>query len=117
MESGDVERPAGKTPNVSAGSGSPVATLRVARLNDALLPNELARIGTGDLVAFLAPRRWFGAKAGRPTEARIRDAIQLPWESGRFAIARLEVTAASSEQKLYQLPLCVRSVDEIGDAP
>jgi trehalose synthase-fused probable maltokinase len=117
MESGDVERPEGRTPNVSAGSGSTAATLRVGRLSDALLPNELARLGTGDLVSFLAPRRWFGAKAGRPTAARIRDAIQLPWESGRFAIGRLEVTTASSEPKLYQLPLCVRSIDEIGDAP
>ena len=92
--------------------------LHVARLADALAPNELARLGTDALVAFLTPRRWFGAKAGTPSAARIRDAIALPWESGRFAVARLEVTTANAaEPKLYQLPLCVRSTDEIGDTP
>lgn len=98
------------------GRPSPGATLRVARLGDALLPNELARLGTADLVAFLTPRRWFGAKAGAPSAARVADAIGLPWESGRFAIARLDVTTAGGESKRYQLPLCVRSNDEIGDA-
>jgi trehalose synthase-fused probable maltokinase len=90
--------------------------LRVRALGDALAPNELARIGTEELIAFLAPKRWFGAKAGKPTTVRVRDAIPLPWESGRFAIARIEVaTEGSTEPKTYQVPLCVRSVDEIGD--
>jgi len=98
--------------------GGTMPTLNVPRLADALTPNELARLGTDALVAFLTPRRWFGAKAGTPSAARIRDAIALPWEAGRFAIARLEVTTATAaEPKLYQLPLCVRSTDEIGDAP
>jgi maltose alpha-D-glucosyltransferase/alpha-amylase len=90
--------------------------LRVRALGDALAPNELARLGTEEFVAFLAPKRWFGAKAGKPTSVRVRDAILLPWESGRFAIVRLDVaTEGSSEPKTYQVPLCVRSVDEIGD--
>src|SRR5438105_1382911 len=92
------------------------ASLRVAALADALSPNELAKLGTQDLVGFLAPRRWFGAKAGSPTSARIRDAILLPWETGHFAIARLEVATAAANPALYQLPLCVRGMDEIGDA-
>jgi hypothetical protein len=37
------------------------AVLKVRELADALAPNELARLGTDDLAAFLAPRRWFGA--------------------------------------------------------
>ena len=94
-------------------------TLHVSRLADALAPNELAKLKTDELVRFLAPRRWFGAKAGTPSAARVRDAIGLPWEGGgRFAIARLEVmTGNASEPRLYQLPLCVRSADEVGDAP
>ena len=95
----------------------PGATLRVARLGDALTPNELAKLTTDALAAFLGPRRWFGAKAGKPTAARVRDVIPLPWENGRFAVARLEVTTSSREPSLYQVPLCVRSNDEIGDAP
>ena len=99
-------------------SGPMRPALHVPRLADALTPNELAKLGTDELVAFLAPRRWFGAKAGTPSAARIRDAVALPWEGGRFAVARLEVkTANAAEPKVYQLPLCVRSTDEIGDAP
>src|SRR5437764_11037033 len=98
------------------GRSTPSAMLRVKRLQDALLPNELARLGTAELVAFLNPRRWFGAKAGAPSAARVADAIVLPWEGGRFAIARLDVTTAGGDSKRYQLPLCVRSNDEIGDA-
>ena len=91
------------------------AVLKVRELRDALSPNELARLGTAELAAFLAPRRWFGAKAGTPTAARIRDVVPLPWEDGRFAIARLEVTTSAGAQNVYQLPLCVRAKAEIGD--
>ena len=91
------------------------ATLRVARLADVLTPNELARLGAQDLIAFLAPRRWFGAKAGAPASARVRDSVVLPWETGHFAITRLEVATAAGAPALYQLPLCVRGVEEIGD--
>jgi maltose alpha-D-glucosyltransferase/alpha-amylase len=91
------------------------AVLKVRELGDALLPNELARLATADLAAFLAPRRWFGAKAGTPTSARVRDVVPLPWEGGRFAIARLEVTTSAGAHGLYQVPLCVRDTEEIGD--
>jgi maltose alpha-D-glucosyltransferase/alpha-amylase len=91
------------------------AVLKVRELADALAPNELARLGTDDVAAFLAPRRWFGAKAGKPSAARVRDVVPLPWEGGRFAVARLDVTTAAGTHSTYQLPLCVRSTDEIGD--
>jgi maltose alpha-D-glucosyltransferase/alpha-amylase len=100
-----------------AGQSGQTPTLRVARLADALAPNELAGLGNENVVAFLTPRRWFGAKAGAPSAARIRDAISLPWKGGCFAIARVEVTTGDNQLRLYQLPLCVRSIDEIGDAP
>jgi trehalose synthase-fused probable maltokinase len=89
--------------------------LHVRSLADALLPDELARLGTDDLAAFLAPRRWFGAKAGTPRSARVRDVIPLAWDGGPFAIARLEVATSATGPTLYQLPLCVRGVEEIGD--
>src|SRR4029077_6569922 len=42
-----------------------------------------------------------------------------PWEGGRFVIARLEVTTEANPgaPKLYQLPLSVRTTEEIGDTP
>ena len=116
-EAGEENRESGERPRPArnARRATP-ATLRVRALADALSPNELAKLGTQDVVGFLAPRRWFGAKAGAPTSARIRDAILLPWETGHFAIARLEVATAAGNPALYQLPLCVRGMDEIGDA-
>src|SRR5689334_6575857 len=115
-KNGDVEERRRDAPDARASGMTPV--LHVPRLSDALAPNELAKLGTDELVRFLTPRRWFGAQAGTPSGARVRDAIALPWGGGRFAIARVEVTTAiAAEPRLYQLPLCVRSTDEIGDAP
>ncbi|HKN65779.1 MAG TPA: hypothetical protein VJW73_05845 [Gemmatimonadaceae bacterium] len=115
-EDRDVEERRRGAPEAQASEMMPA--LQVPRLADALAPNELAKLGTDELVRFLAPRRWFGAKAGAPSLARVRDVIPLPWEGGRFAIARLEVrTGSAAQPRLYQLPLSVRSVDEIGDAP
>ena len=114
-EGRDVEERRRGAPGAHASGVMPA--LHVPRLADALAPNELAKLGTDELVRFLAPRRWFGAKAGTPSAARVRDVLALPWEGGRFAIARLEVTTGNAEPKLYQLPLSVRSADEIGDAP
>ena len=112
----DVEARRRGAPAAHASEMTP--TLHVPRLADALAPNELAKLGTDELVQFLAPRRWFGAKAGAPSAARVRDAIPLPWAGGSFAIARLEVTTGNAAQPtFYQLPLSVRSADEIGDAP
>jgi hypothetical protein len=86
-EDHDVEQRRRGAPEAQASGMMPV--LHVPKLADALAPNELAKLGTDELVAFLAPRRWFGAKAGTPSSARVRHAIPLPWEGGRFAIARL----------------------------
>ena len=88
--------------------------LRVRSLADALTPNELAKLDTGVLAEFLLSKRWFGAKAGKPSSARVRDVIPLPWEGGRFAIARLHVATEGGEQT-YQLSLCVRGDEELGD--
>src|SRR5690242_3102580 len=85
-EDRDVEEQRRGAPDAQARGMMPA--LHVARLADALAPNELAKLGTDALVRFLAPRRWFGAKAGTPSAARVRDAIALPWEGGPFAIAR-----------------------------
>ena len=109
--SSEQPRAAGATRHAS------LATLHVEKLDDALSSAELAKLGTRELLAFLTPRRWFGAKAGKPSSARVRDAIRLPWDNGFYAIARLEVESATGESRLYQLPLCVRGVDEIGDGP
>ena len=88
--------------------------LRVRSLADALSPNELAKLDSATLAEFLLSKRWFGAKAGKPSSVRVSDVIALPWEGGRFAIARLDVVTESGA-KTYQLPLCVRGNEELGD--
>ena len=65
---GDVEERRRSAPDAQASGMMPA--LRVPHLADALTPNELAKLGTDELVRFLAPRRWFGAKAGTPSAAR-----------------------------------------------
>ena len=95
-----------------------MATLTVDSIADALTPAVLSRLGTADLATFLADRRWFGAKAGAPRSARVRDVVALGWEGGQFAVARLEVVPASGgEPAIYQLPLCVRAEKEMSGKP
>ena len=100
--------------NVNRPPPSGTSELRVRSIADALSPNGLAKLGTAELAEFLSSKRWFGAKAGKPSSVRVRDVIALPWEGGRFAIARLEVVTESGA-KMYQLPLCVRRNEELGD--
>lgn len=60
------------------------------------------------LLEYVKSRRWFGAKGGAPTAARVVDVMPLPWDDEAFAIARLEVTTASGALR-YQLPVAARA--------
>lgn len=66
------------------------------------------------LLAFLARQRWFAAKGAAPSNARIVDAVVLPWGTGAFAIARARIDTSSGEQ-IYQLPFGAR--DDIDQLP
>lgn len=61
------------------------------------------------LLDFLKTQRWFAAKSGAPSNARIVDKVVLPWGE----IARVAVDVNGAEQ-LYQVPLVPG--DEIRDA-
>src|SRR6185503_9182133 len=104
------------TRNAQRATQASHATLRVNTLPDALSADALKTLTTADLSAFLVQRRWFGAKAGAPRSAGVRDVVRLPWDGGDFALARVEVVPASGgPAALYQLPLCVRTLEEIGE--
>ena len=112
---GVVERTAATGRDESVTSPTPRAAregdrlIRVPTLADALTREALQTLTTADLTAFLMERRWFGAKAGAPSAARIRDVVPIDWEGGRFAVARVEVVpAGGGPAALYQLPLSVR---------
>ncbi len=73
----------------------------------AAITTALESLSSGDLLQFMVKQRWFGAKGAAPTDARIANAIVVPWGDGRFAVARV-VVHASGVEHTYQLPLATR---------
>ena len=65
----------------------------------------LDALDAGAVTRFLLARRWFGAKGGKPSDARFRDVIPLPWDGGRMAITTVEVTLGADRVERYQVPL------------
>jgi predicted trehalose synthase len=88
-----------------------MVTVRIDSPRSALSAAVLAQLAGAPLIEFLKPRRWYGAKAGAPRGARIADVVPLPWEDGRFAIARLEVESERGVRS-YQLPLAFRDANQ-----
>ena len=76
----------------------------------ALTRQMLAAVDGEALTRFLLPRRWFGAKGGRPSAARFRDIIPLPWEGGQMMLTTVEVAITPDRTERYQVPLA--RVDE-----
>ena len=60
------------------------------------------------LLAWIRTRRWFGAKGGAPSAARIVDVLPLPWDDGAFAILRVLVETAAGAHR-YQVPVALRA--------
>src|SRR5688572_32270661 len=71
----------------------------------ALTREMLDGIDGDALTRFLLARRWFGAKGGRPSAARFRDVIPLPWDGGRMILTTVEVRVGDDRIERYQLPL------------
>lgn len=84
-------------------------TLTVDDPRAALTLPVLEGLAGEPLVSFLRPRRWFGEKAATlvGADARFVGVVPLPWDDGRFAIARLEVGGEGGIRS-YQLPLALR---------
>lgn len=75
---------------------------------DAPIVAALASLGGDSLLNFITTQRWFGAKGAVPTRAHLHSSIVVPWGDGRFAIARVVVTADNGEVT-YHVPLAVRA--------
>lgn len=71
---------------------------------DAPVLAAIAALQQDDLLAFLSRQRWFAAKGGAASAARIVDAIVAPWGNGAYALARASVETVNGAQ-VYQLPL------------
>lgn len=76
--------------------------------------DKLAATSGDELLAFLKTQRWFAAKGAAPTEARVIDAVVMPWGDGRFAIARVGVTTDTGTAT-YQLPVSSDALDATSD--
>ena len=87
--------------------------LSVAEPYEALGRESLERLARESLPAFLLGRRWFGGKGATPRAVRIGALVPLAWESGRAAIARLDVDLGDGGTAHYQLPLAV--VNGVGE--
>jgi maltose alpha-D-glucosyltransferase/alpha-amylase len=70
------------------------------------LPPALESITSDALLDFLKTQRWFGVKGASPSAARFVDAVTMPWSDGKYAIARVVVSAGGAEH-WYQLPVTV----------
>jgi maltose alpha-D-glucosyltransferase/alpha-amylase len=79
----------------------------MAQRHDAPIVGALASLGGDALLTFITKQRWFGGKGATPTRARVDNSMTLPWGDGRFAIARVVVTADGAEAT-YQVPLATR---------
>jgi maltose alpha-D-glucosyltransferase/alpha-amylase len=60
------------------------------------------------LLRFLAKQRWYAIKSAASACARLIDSVVAPWGGGRYAFARIGVTADNAEH-VYQLPLAILS--------
>ena len=100
--SGNPRRPSG---DQGRGGGKPASSPGPAAAAE--------RIPGAALLAYVQGRRWFGAKGGAPTAARVAHALQLPWADGAFAILRIDVELASGTQQ-YQLPVAARAAAPAG---
>ena len=91
------------------------AVVRVAGpLRDALGASALNTIGTDALAAFLAQRRWFGAKGRTPASVRFRDIVPLPFAGSIAAMTTLDVDLGGQRAR-YLLPLAVTTGVHNGD--
>ena len=93
----------------------PVVTVR-ASAGSALTREMLEGIDSDALTRFLLARRWFGAKGVRPSAARFREVLPLPWDGGRMLLVTVEVTIGTDRVERYQLPLARLDAGAIGRA-
>ncbi len=83
----------------------------VPSTSQAAVALALQSLSSERLLTFLTTRRWFGAKGGSPTNARIADFVVLPWGDGAYAVARALVDVDGSEHA-YQLIVAARTAQE-----
>lgn len=74
----------------------------------------LHAIPSDRLAAYLAGRRWFGAKGVEVRRAAVHDVVPVTDGARHFAVARVEVELADGRVERYQLPLA-RAADAEGD--
>src|SRR5690349_19103164 len=72
----------------------------------------LESLSADDLLAYLNRQRWFGAKGGAPSSARVVDAVELPWGDGAYAVARVAVELGGGGQQTYQLVVSARGGED-----
>jgi trehalose synthase-fused probable maltokinase len=76
----------------------------------ALAAGDTDVLGVDDLLAFVATRRWFGAKSRAVVHAQLVDLVPLPGDGPPLAIGLVEVRYQPGTHDVYQLLLGVRPI-------
>ncbi|MGH7632546.1 MAG: maltokinase N-terminal cap-like domain-containing protein, partial [Gemmatimonadaceae bacterium] len=96
----------------------PVPLHVAGNASTALQPASLRSLDSSTLSAFLASRRWYGAKGHAIRDAHITGVVPLVRAGGAAAIACVAVQLADNAAPvMYQLPVVVQRAGETGDAP
>lgn len=99
------------------GAGA-LPVIRVASLAHAVEAEALRSLDQGSLRAYLAGRRWFGAKQEAPVSVAFHDVIPLAAPGVTAAVTRLDVILGDGRVERYQLPLAlVPAAGPAGDVP
>jgi predicted trehalose synthase len=80
----------------------------MADLTTRLAAGDTSILEESDLLAFLATRRWFGAKSREVAHARLVDVVPLPGGDPPLAIGLAEIRYQPGTHDVYQLLLGVR---------
>jgi trehalose synthase-fused probable maltokinase len=64
-------------------------------------------------IVFLRAQRWFGGKGRMPSATQIADLVPVEWGGDRAAIVRLVVEWTDGAAASYQLPLVMRTQEEV----
>ena len=99
-------------------SPTPVPLHVAGNVSTALQAGSLRALDSSTLSAFLASRRWYGAKGHETHDARVTGVVPVHWAGGEAAIACVAVHLAGDTSPVtYQMPVVVRRTSATSDAP
>lgn len=82
-------------------------------IEQAITASALRTLASDALITFLRGQRWFGGKGRMPSAARVADVVPVEWGGDTAAVVRVVVEWTDGSTASYQLPLVVRTGEEL----